>query len=190
MCSGRRSERGALLSHASKPCPDTLPRQLVGEQQHVDLRPGNAFCCQPQIATRPNTSTAAGARTRRENPAGPPNRLIALLAHARPARWADSLLAGERVLARRATFSTPRASMPAALVERLANVVAEFSSFMFSSFASQCDALRAKRSRQSMRRPRAMRFHAAPRATHHPGGLLNVEFLPVTHQEGFALTRR
>jgi hypothetical protein len=35
-----------------------------------------------------------------------------------------------------------------------------------------------------------MRFHAAFRATHAPGGFGHVQFLPVTHDEGFALTLR
>src|SRR6478736_3194595 len=41
-----------------------------------------------------------------------------------------------------------------------------------------------------MRRPRAVRFYAALRATHHFGGLVDVEFFPVTQHEGLALTLR
>src|SRR5690242_17475313 len=41
-----------------------------------------------------------------------------------------------------------------------------------------------------MRRPGAVRFNAALRASHDARGLRDVQFLPVTHQESFALTRR
>src|SRR6266404_6332247 len=41
-----------------------------------------------------------------------------------------------------------------------------------------------------MRRPGAVRFHAALRASHDACRLSDVQFLPVTHQESFALTGR
>src|SRR5205085_11541482 len=41
-----------------------------------------------------------------------------------------------------------------------------------------------------MRRPGAVRFYAALRATHDARRLSDVQFLPVTHQESFALTHR
>ena len=41
-----------------------------------------------------------------------------------------------------------------------------------------------------MRRPGAVRFHAALRASHDLGGLADVQFLPVTQEESLALTLR
>src|SRR2546425_11581824 len=41
-----------------------------------------------------------------------------------------------------------------------------------------------------MRRPRAMRFHAALRAAHDSGGFGHVQLLPVTHDKSLALTSR
>src|SRR2546422_3605278 len=41
-----------------------------------------------------------------------------------------------------------------------------------------------------MRRPRAMRFHAALRAAHDLGGFGHVQLLPVTHDKSLALTSR
>src|SRR5712664_3307691 len=41
-----------------------------------------------------------------------------------------------------------------------------------------------------MRRPRAMRFHAALRAAHNSGGFGHVQLLPVTHDKSLALTSR
>src|SRR4051812_34976714 len=55
---------------------------------------------------------------------------------------------------------------------------------------SKRDAPRLECSRQSMRGPRAMRFHASLGAAHGLGGFGNVQFLPVTHDKSFALTRR
>src|SRR4051812_14899331 len=55
---------------------------------------------------------------------------------------------------------------------------------------SKRDSPRLEGSRQSMRRPRAMRFHASLGAAHGLGGFGNVQFLPVTHDKSFALTRR
>src|SRR4051812_30765387 len=56
--------------------------------------------------------------------------------------------------------------------------------------SSKCDAPHFECARQSMRGPRAMRFHASLGAAHGLGGFGNVQFLPVTHDKSFALTRR
>src|SRR3954468_3981092 len=55
---------------------------------------------------------------------------------------------------------------------------------------SKRDSPRLECSRQSMRGPRAVRFHASLGAAHRLGGFGNVQFLPVTHDKSFALTRR
>src|SRR4029079_724992 len=59
-----------------------------------------------------------------------------------------------------------------------------------SFIGSKCNAACLERSGQCVRRPGAMRFHAAFRASHGPRSLRDVEFLPVTQQERFALTAR
>src|SRR5260370_31995225 len=55
---------------------------------------------------------------------------------------------------------------------------------------SQRYAAGFKRGSQSMRRPGAVRLHAALGAAHDFGGLGDIQLLPVTHDESLALTRR
>ena len=83
-----------------------------------------------------------------------------------------------------------RASRPGArLVQGLADLVAGELCISFMTFRRHAARSR-ERCGQSMRRPGAVRLHAALRASHGLGGLRDVQFLPVTHEESLALTRR
>ena len=59
-----------------------------------------------------------------------------------------------------------------------------------SKSRSKRDPPRLERRRQGVRGSRAVRFHASLGATHCLGSIRNVQLVPVTHDEGFALTLR
>src|SRR5919197_3019314 len=141
----------------------------------------------------PNAATASittGSTTRVDSAPQPQPLPNTLSAHtstgARSARWRESASC-------RAAFSRSamRGSSWVPWFSRCRMRAANWSSFIASFWTpSQGNSARFQRHRQSMRRPGAVRFHAAFRASHDARRLRDVQFLPVTHKEGFALTGR
>ena len=178
-----------------------VDRQVVGQQLRVELFDiGGALLLLPAV----DREQAGDQQQRRQQHAQRKAAQAAEAAdqaaagrHARPAerRRALGLFQRERALARRAQplgdRRAGRSLEPRALVQGLADLVGEFD-FVHRRLSRTLKryAAAAKRCRQCMRRPGAVRFHAALRASHGLGGLRDVQFLPVTQQESLALTRR
>src|SRR5712692_1742710 len=139
----------------------------------------------------PITSAISGATSRSDKPPQPPSCQSTLSAQASAGagcgRSRSSACARARAsrVARASSSCNPSFRMCRILLPNCISFMA-----LLGRRPSQRYAAGFKRGSQSMRRPRAVRLHAALGAAHDFGGLGDIHLLPVTHDESLALTRR
>ena len=182
---GRRpaARRRSRRRRRSAPCVvQVLDQHQAGHQRHQRQQPRPSCSHQPW----PPPSSAAPPPGRRR--------------HAPRRRCARPRAALERLLAREAqALGDVGATVSARSFSRGGDPAARsaprgrldrWRSMAAFECRSRCDSLCPQRLGQGMHGPGAVRLDAALRATHDRRRLGHIEFLPVTQQEGFSLTRR
>src|SRR2546423_10587127 len=140
------------------------------------------------MAAAAMASATSGAPSLSDMPLQPPKPPTTLSAQARAGERSGRCRASARSRAVRRRCATALSSCNPWL-RTWRTLLAKCGSFIaFSGCRLKRNAARLERRRQRMRSSRAVRFHAGLGAAHHPGGLGDVQFLPITHDESLALT--